>query len=97
MYKDFGRGFYLTTSKEQARSFAKISAKKAKEKGVISYSEEFAFISFFKMNMNDSIKVFTFETADVDWLHCIVSHRIPMLTLWLTSTFVYNHPKGLKN
>lgn len=75
MYKDFGRGFYLTTSKEQARSFAKISAKKAKEKGVISYSEELAFISFFKMNMNDSIKAFTFETADVDWLHCIVSHR----------------------
>ena len=26
MYKDFGQGFYLTTSKEQAKSFAKISA-----------------------------------------------------------------------
>lgn len=23
-YKDFGQGFYLTTSKEQAKSFAKI-------------------------------------------------------------------------
>ena len=75
IYKDFGRGFYLTTSKEQARSFAKISAKKAKAKDLLSNSEKFAFISFFKINLDASLKSFAFETADVDWLHCVVSHR----------------------
>ncbi len=75
MYKDFGRGFYLTTSKEQAKSFAKISAKKAKEKGLLPHSEKFAYVSFFKVNMNDELKTFAFKTADKDWLHCIVAHR----------------------
>ena len=75
MYKDFGQGFYLTTSKEQAKSFAKISAAKAKAKGLISYSEKFAHISFFKVNGTDSLNSYSFETADADWLHCVVAHR----------------------
>ena len=75
LYKDFGQGFYLTTSKEQAKSFAKISASKAKAKGTISHSEKFAYISFFKVAGLESLRTFDFETADVDWLHCIVSHR----------------------
>lgn len=75
MYKDFGQGFYLTTSKDQAKSFAKISATKAKSKGLISYSEKFAYISFFKVDNIDDLKSFAFETADIDWLHCIVAHR----------------------
>ena len=74
-FKDFGRGFYLTTSKEQAKSFAKISATKAKSRGIIPYDEEFAYISFFKVDNIDDLKSFAFETADVDWLHCIVAHR----------------------
>ena len=48
-YKDFGQGFYLTTSKEQAKSFAKISATKAKSKGIISNNEKFAYISCFNV------------------------------------------------
>ena len=75
LYKDFGRGFYLTTSKEQAKSFAKISAIKAKSKGLIPYTEKFAHISFFKVSGIDVLKTFDFETADVNWLHCIVAHR----------------------
>ena len=75
MCKDFGQGFYLTTSKEQAKSFAKISATKAKAKGIISYSEKFAQISFFKVNGVCSLNSYSFETADVDWLHCVVAHR----------------------
>lgn len=74
-FKDFGRGFYLTTSKEQAKSFAKISATKAKSRGDISYNEKFAYISFFKVSDVDYLKTFAFETADTDWLHCIVAHR----------------------
>ena len=75
LYKDFGRGFYLTTSKEQAKSFAKISATKARAKGLLSYSDNFAHISFYKFSENHSLKNFCFETADIDWLHCIVAHR----------------------
>ena len=75
MYKDFGQGFYLTTFKEQAKSFAKISATKAKSKGLISYSEKFAYISFFKVSDVDSLKIYDFETADIEWLHNIVAHR----------------------
>lgn len=74
-FKDFGRGFYLTTSKEQAKSFAKISATKAKARGDISYSEKFAYISFFIISNIDELLTFAFETADKNWLHCIVSHR----------------------
>ena len=75
MYKDFGKGFYLTTSKEQVKSFAKISATKAKSKGLIPYSSKFAYVSFFKVSGVKDLKTFTYETADVDWLHCIVAHR----------------------
>lgn len=74
-FKDFGRGFYLTTSKEQAKSFAKISANKAKSRGIIPYDEKFAYISFFKVDNIDDLESFAFETADIDWLHCIVAHR----------------------
>lgn len=74
-FKDFGRGFYLTTSKEQAKSFAKISATKAKSRGIIPYDEKFAYISFFKVDNIDDLKSFAFETADIEWLHNIVAHR----------------------
>ena len=46
-FKDFGRGFYLTSSKAQAENFAKISTAKAKNRGLISENERFGFISSF--------------------------------------------------
>lgn len=74
-FKDFGQGFYLTTSKEQAQSFAKISASKAKNRGLIPIQERFAHVSMFRVTDVTRLKVFAFETADIDWLHCIVAHR----------------------
>lgn len=74
-FKDFGRGFYLTSSKEQAKSFAKITATKAKSRGYVSSGKEFAYISYFKVDSVDDLNIFAFETADVNWLHCIVAHR----------------------
>lgn len=74
-FKDFGQGFYLTTSKEQAQNFAKISASKARSRSLISAKESFAYVSLFKVIDIAGLKVFSFETADVDWLHCIVAHR----------------------
>ena len=74
-FKDFGRGFYLTSSKEQAKSFAKITATKAKSRGYVSAGEKFAYISCFKIESVADLNIFAFETADVNWLHCIVAHR----------------------
>lgn len=73
--KDFGQGFYLTTSKEQAQSFAKISASKAKSRGLIPAQERFAYVSSFKVTDIAGLKTFSFETANVEWLHCVVAHR----------------------
>ena len=74
-FKDFGQGFYLTTSKEQARSFAKISASKAKNRGVVPIDERFAYVSVFRVTDTVGLETFSFETAGVEWLHCIVAHR----------------------
>ena len=74
-FKDFGQGFYLTTSKEQAQSFAKISASKAQGRGLIPAQERLAYVSSFKVADIAGLDIFAFETANVDWLHCIVAHR----------------------
>ena len=74
-FKDFGQGFYLTTSLPQARSFAKLSSSRAKNDGLISVSEKMAWISVFQVGDVTSLKTFVFQTADKDWLHCIVAHR----------------------
>jgi hypothetical protein len=74
-FKDFGQGFYLTTSIDQARSFSKISASKAKNRGLISASSGFAYVSHFKVSNVSDLKCFAFESADINWLHCIVAHR----------------------
>ena len=74
-FKDFGRGFYLTSSKEQAKNFSKISSSRAKESGVISANERFGFISFYRLKNISELKTFYFDFADSDWLHCVVAHR----------------------
>lgn len=73
--KDFGQGFYLTTSKEQAESFLKTSIAKAMAVGKINKSQNYGYISTFKIQLSQELKVHIFEDADVDWLHCIAAHR----------------------
>ena len=73
VYKDFGQGFYLTTSKAQAKSFAKLSFEKRVQQGIPS--EKIAYVSFFKVTDIKDLKYYVYETADTAWLHCIVAHR----------------------
>ena len=61
--KDFGQGFYLTTSKEQAESFLRTSIAKAIATGTIEFK------------LSENLETHIFENADVDWLHCIAAHR----------------------
>ena len=73
--KDFGQGFYLTTSKELAESFLRTSIAKAIATGTIEEGQKFGYISTFEFNLSGNLKTHIFESADVDWLHCIAAHR----------------------
>lgn len=74
---DFGKGFYLTTSREQAISFVPNSIKKAISKGLLprDFSVSDGRISKYVYNFNDTLKILEFEKADVDWLHFVAAHR----------------------
>lgn len=74
-YKDFGRGFYLTTSKEQAISFARLSTAKAKVSGKIDTNQDYGVISAYSVGDLSCLSQKYYESADIDWLHCIVGHR----------------------
>ena len=72
--KDFGQGFYLTTSKEQAESFLRTSIAKAIATGTIEEGQKFGYISTFEFNLSGNLETHIFENADVAWLHCIAAH-----------------------
>ena len=72
---DFGQGFYLTTSKEQAESFLRTSIAKAIATGTIEEGQKFGYISTFEFNLSGNLETHIYENADVDWLHCIAAHR----------------------
>lgn len=75
--KDFGRGFYLTTSLEQAQSFAALSLRKARNSGIVGDDVVSGFVSCFRYvpNGHEPLNLHSFETADAEWLHCVVAHR----------------------
>ena len=73
--KDFGQGFYLTTSKEQAASFLKTSIAKAIAAGKIEENQNFGYISTYEIKLLKELQIHMFEEADVNWLHCIAAHR----------------------
>lgn len=73
--KDLGRGFYLTTSREQAISFLKVSIAKAVANGSIEEGQDFGYLSIFELKLQNALRVHVFNEADVEWLHCIAAHR----------------------
>ena len=74
-YKDFGQGFYLTTSKEQAVSFVRTSISKAIANEDIEEGQNYGYISIFELKQSKNLNVHIFEKANVDWLHCVTTHR----------------------
>lgn len=74
-YKDFGRGFYVTTSRKQAENFARISTRRAVANGIISAQDQGGVVSVFRLLPAEKLSVKIYPTADVEWLHCIVGHR----------------------
>lgn len=74
-FKDFGKGFYLTSCKEQAVNFINTSLKKAKFQGIIAEDQGYGVISSFCYHQSEGITDYIFQDADAGWLHCVVGHR----------------------
>ena len=54
--KDFGQGFYLTTSKELAESFLRTSIAKAIATGTIEEGQKFGYISTLNSTFQEILK-----------------------------------------
>lgn len=78
LHKDFGRGFYLTSSLEQARAFARISLRKAQAAGLAPQSQRQGFVSAFSVEGSEAgeLLVHRFASANREWLRCVAAHRM---------------------
>lgn len=76
-FKDFGRGFYLTSFYEQAESFSGLSTRKAIANELVDEGQKYGVVSVFSFIERKDIplNIHSFLTADTDWLHCVVGHR----------------------
>lgn len=74
---DFGKGFYLTSSKQQAINFVPNSVSKAIRKGTLQ--KDFPIsngeVSKYELVIDPSLKIVEFPKADVAWLHFVAAHR----------------------
>ena len=66
---DFGAGFYLTSSRQQAERWAKTVTKRRRT-GIATLN-----IYHFDESEMDSLKVLKFETANAEWLDFVVANR----------------------
>lgn len=74
---DFGKGFYVTSSYEQALSFVPNSIKKNIRSGNIAedFSVEGGQISVFQYHAQPELITYLFEDANVEWLHLVAANR----------------------
>ena len=73
--KDFGKGFYLTSSLNQAKNFIKITVNRAISRNLISSKIDFGYISTFKTKAIKDLKIKKFDSANKEWLHFIAGNR----------------------
>lgn len=74
--KDFGRGFYLTSDKTQARSFIRTSLAKAKRIGIVAPDHQHGYATAFRFNAPEPpLRTFEFPTADSQWLRFVALNR----------------------
>ena len=74
--KDFGQGFYLTTSKEQAIKFLNTAISKARAGGVIAEEQHYGVVSTYKVQLRAELLSYMFEDTNTEWLHCVAAHRL---------------------
>lgn len=74
--KDFGRGFYVTADKVQAKNFIKTALLKAKRLKQIPDNQNFGYVTCYRYNApKETIPVFEFKDADQEWLWFISLNR----------------------
>lgn len=73
--KDFGRGLYLTSSYEQARSFVSLSINKQINEGNLPAKYSAGCISVFRLHLTPDITIHAFNSADKEWLHFVSANR----------------------
>lgn len=79
--KDFGKGFYVTADKNQARNFIRNSLLKARARKQIPDSQNFGYVTCYEYhNAIADIPVFEFADADKEWLWFIALNRRSHLT-----------------
>ncbi len=74
---DFGQGFYVTTSYEQARAFVPNSIRRNTRSGNIApdFPLEKGQISVYRFHANPRLNIRIFQGADLDWLHFVAANR----------------------
>ena len=73
--KDFGRGFYVTSSYKQAQSFVPLSVNKQINEGNLPTGTTSGYISVFRFHLNPETSIHLFNSADRNWLHFVASNR----------------------
>lgn len=74
---DFGQGFYVTTSYDQAIKFVLASIRKAKRVKYISknYPVNDGVINTYRFHSLPNISIHCFKDADAEWLHFVTENR----------------------
>ena len=73
--KDFGHGFYLTSSIVQAEDFVKSGVSRAKSRNLIDANQDYGYVNVYELVSADEIDEFDFEDADKQWLHYVAGNR----------------------
>ena len=73
--KDFGRGFYVTSSYKQAQNFVPLSVNKQINEGKLPTGTTSGYISVFGLHLNPKTAIHLFNAADRNWLHFVASNR----------------------
>ena len=78
---DFGKGFYLTSSFEQAYAYVPLSVKKAIRIGVVpeNFKLEDGQISVYRFHYDPNLLIHSFLSANPEWLHFVSANRNPSL------------------
>lgn len=78
---DFGKGFYLTTSFEQALDYIPAAVKKNKRRKRMPehFNVRDGCVSVYRFHAEPGLLIHIFQTADVDWLHYVASNRNDLL------------------
>ena len=76
---DFGRGFYLTSSHEQAYSYVQLSVRKGFDKrGGGAFTSSLSAdgqISVYKFHYDPNILAYFFQEPSIEWLHFVAANR----------------------